>query len=230
MSGHDAEMSRQQQARREEVARNDRALLQAARRVFSRDGAHASVSSIAEAAGVGVGTLYRRYESKTALFERLLVLANEQWADAVSRAHSAADPWTGLSTLVVESIEYGQGTLSALGRLVHVPARLNALMTRADEEFHELIDRAHADGGLAADVTAADVLLLIEQYARSPLVEQITDLDDPELLKSARTTRRRLITIALNGLRRREHEALPAPAPTSTLLTARWTGPDRSST
>ncbi|MFC9251250.1 helix-turn-helix domain-containing protein, partial [Amycolatopsis thailandensis] len=76
-------ISRQQQARQAEVARNDQALLEAARRVFARDGANASVNAIAEVAGVGVGTLYRRYNGKAALYERLLVLSNQQWSAAV---------------------------------------------------------------------------------------------------------------------------------------------------
>nr|WP_157570528.1 TetR family transcriptional regulator [Microtetraspora malaysiensis] len=39
-----------------EVARNDETLLRAARRVFARDGVHASVNAIAEAAGLVLGT------------------------------------------------------------------------------------------------------------------------------------------------------------------------------
>ncbi|MEO3805272.1 helix-turn-helix domain-containing protein [Nonomuraea sp. B1E8] len=50
--------------RSEEVARNDRALLRAAREVLAVDGVHASVASIAARAGVGVGSLYRRYRTK----------------------------------------------------------------------------------------------------------------------------------------------------------------------
>lgn len=229
MSSAPGSMSAQQRARRDEVERNDRLLLAAARRVFAREGAHASVGAIAKAAGVGVGTLYRRYESKTALYERLLVLANEQWADAVSRASDEPDAWRGIRALVVESIEYGQGTLSALGRLVDVPVGLDELMAKADEEFHALIERAHADARLTPGITAEDVLLLIEQYARSPLVDQVADLADPDLLEAARGMRRRLVAIALNGLRQcSQSDPLPEPAPSSALLSARWSGPEDS--
>ena len=64
--------------RQAEARRNDRAVLDAARDVFSAQGADAPVSAVAERAGVGVGTLYRRYGSKTELLQRMCVLAMEQ--------------------------------------------------------------------------------------------------------------------------------------------------------
>ncbi|MGW7411783.1 TetR/AcrR family transcriptional regulator [Streptomyces sp. NPDC054863] len=216
------EMSKQQRARQAEVARNDAALLEAARRVFARDGEHASVGAIAEAAGVGVGTLYRRYKSKTALFERLLVLANEQWLTAQQKASSHPDPWEGLAGLVIESVEYGQGTLAPLGRLAVIPTELAEVSAQADRDFAELVDRARRSGGLHPDVTPTDVVLLIEQLASSPMVEQIRDLGDEKLSAEAEAARRRLITIALNGMAGDRPLPLPAPPPSERLLTARW--------
>ena len=61
-------MSAKRTWRSEEVARNDRALLRAAREVIGEDGVHASVAAIAARAGVGVATLYRRYRTKDELF------------------------------------------------------------------------------------------------------------------------------------------------------------------
>ncbi|MCT2581918.1 hypothetical protein [Actinophytocola gossypii] len=70
-----------------------------------------------------------------------------------------------------------------------------------------------------------DVILLIEQLARSPPVEQLRDLDDPDLLEAAYSARRRLITVALNGLTPTRARALPGPVPVPELLSARWPGP-----
>lgn len=215
-------LSRHQQARQAEVARNDAALLDAARRVFARDGVHASVNAIAEAAGVGVATLYRRYDSKAALYERLLVLANEQWQAAVRTASSHPDPWQGLADLVVASAEYGQGTLAPLSQMVSVSPRLAKLAAQADRDFSALVRRAHESGGLRHDVTATDIVLLIEQLGRSPLMEQVLDLDDETLTAEAHTARRRLIAIALGGIAAHRRPDLPVPAPAPHLLTARW--------
>lgn len=216
------EVSSQRRARQAEVARNDLALLEAARLVFARDGARASVAAIAEAAGVGVGTLYRRYESKTALFERLLVLANEQWAGAVERAVVNPDPWDGLAALIFESVEYGQGTLAPLGRLGLAPPGLNEVVVRADSAFEALIDSAHRSGRLRSEVSAIDIMLLIEQLARSPLVEQIRELGDEALAAEADRARRRLIVIALGGIAAGRRANLPGSPPDERLLTARW--------
>ncbi len=63
--------------RQAEAARNDRPVLDAARDVFARHGADAPVSAIAERAGVGMGSLYRRYGSKADLLRHLCTLAME---------------------------------------------------------------------------------------------------------------------------------------------------------
>src|SRR5215471_7372487 len=83
--------------RQAEARRNDLAVLDAARDVFTVHGADAPISAVAERAGVGMGTLYRRYGSKTELLQRLCVLAMEQALDAAGEALAASDPWAGLS-------------------------------------------------------------------------------------------------------------------------------------
>ncbi|WP_198047098.1 TetR/AcrR family transcriptional regulator [Kutzneria sp. 744] len=54
---------------RADAQRNEDRLLVAAAAAFTRDGANASVKDIAKEAGVGVGTLYRRFPSKELLIE-----------------------------------------------------------------------------------------------------------------------------------------------------------------
>ena len=79
--------------RRAEAARNDERILESARAVFVADPG-APISAVAEHAGVGVGALYRRYESKEELLRRLC-------ADGLARFIAAAeaaladhgDPW-----------------------------------------------------------------------------------------------------------------------------------------
>jgi AcrR family transcriptional regulator len=69
-------MTERRAPRAAEAERNDRALLQAAREVLSTDGAHASVAAIAKRAGVGIGSLYRRYRSKEELVRAAIVHLN----------------------------------------------------------------------------------------------------------------------------------------------------------
>ena len=56
--------------RRREAARNDHAILDAARAVFIADPT-ASIAAVAERAGVGHSALYRRYPSKQNLLRQL---------------------------------------------------------------------------------------------------------------------------------------------------------------
>ncbi len=73
--------------RKAEAARNDTAILDAAREVFLRD-PQASMAVVARTAGVGVGGLYRRYPSKDALLQKL---CGDGLREFVALARSAAD-------------------------------------------------------------------------------------------------------------------------------------------
>ena len=64
-------------------------MLEAAREVFGELGAAASVEEIAARAGVGVGTVYRRFASKDALIDELLRLSMETLLQAAAAALAA---------------------------------------------------------------------------------------------------------------------------------------------
>jgi AcrR family transcriptional regulator len=54
---------------RADALRNRDRLLEAARAVFSAGGPEASLEAVARTAGVGIGTLYRHFPTREALFE-----------------------------------------------------------------------------------------------------------------------------------------------------------------
>jgi hypothetical protein len=84
-----------------------------------------------------------------------------------------------------------------------------------------LVARAHAAGVLRADVTAVDLWLLMEQFGRSPLIEQLTLQGRDDLDAAALHARRRLVAIVLDGLRP-AGAPLPSPDPDPRLLYDRW--------
>ncbi len=213
---------RRRPPRRADADRNDHALLQAAREVLATDGAHASVAAIAAQAGVGIGSLYRRYRTKEELFERLTMLAIGHWSDTAEAALGNPDPWAGLADFIAACVHFGQGTLAPLAGSIEVSAEMRTQSQRGDELFAALVERAHTAGVLRPDVTAVDIVLLIEQLGRSPLVDQMRRQQREELVAPATAARTRLIAIAVDGLRAGHPNQLPGEPPSDRLLTGRW--------
>jgi AcrR family transcriptional regulator len=200
--------------RQAEARRNDLAVLEAARDVFSALGADAPISAVAERAGVGMGTLYRRYGSKAELLQRLCVLAMEQALAAADVARSAAEPWAGLTTYIRACVEMRSGALAALAGHVDVTAEMRSAAERGMAAMAEIVLRAHRDGSLRGDVTALDVSLLIEMFSR-----RAPDLPD---LAEERNARDRLLAIALDGLRAGGATPLPGRPPSRGRYVGRW--------
>jgi len=186
--------------RQAEARRNDMVVLEAARDVFTAQGAGAPISAVAERAGVGMGTLYRRYGSKTELLQRLCVLAMEQALAAADDALGAGDPWDGLAGYIRACVELRSGALAALAGQIETTAPMRSTARRSMARLEEIVARAHRAGRLRPDVTALDISWLIEQFSR-----RAPDQVDPD---EERNVRSRLVAIALDGLRARAGEPL----------------------
>jgi AcrR family transcriptional regulator len=205
--------------RQAEARRNDLVVLEAARDVFTAQGAAAPISVVAERAGVGMGTLYRRYGSKTELLQRLCVLAMEQTLAAADEALRAGEPWSGLAGYVRACVELRSGALASLAGQIETTAEMLSTARRSMARTADIVARAHRDGSLRADVTALDITWLIEQFSRRP-----PDPVDPD---EERNVRARLVAIALDGLRARpgaahRADALPGRPPSRTQYVNRW--------
>ncbi|HTX82860.1 MAG TPA: helix-turn-helix domain-containing protein [Streptosporangiaceae bacterium] len=143
---------------RRDARRNYERIVAAARDVFGESGADAVMEEIAAQAGVGVGTVYRRFASKDALIDELLRLALADLLTDVHHALARADGF-GLHEL-----------LHAFGRSFAEHARYaNLLLQRqpdasAERDIRaaiiELTARAIAAGTVSADITVADVTAL----------------------------------------------------------------------
>lgn len=68
----------------------------AAAEVFNERGPEASLDEVARHAGVGVGTVYRRFPSKEELAGALFMERIDSIAALAEAAGEAADPWSGL--------------------------------------------------------------------------------------------------------------------------------------
>ena len=146
-------------AARRDAVRNYHRIVEAAREVLSESGANASMEEIAARAGVGIGTVYRKFASKDALIDELLRLALEEVMAAAERALARTDGH-GLEEL-----------LRAIGQSFADHARYaNLLLERPTDPaasrrmraaISELTARAVTAGTVNPGTTAADVMALI---------------------------------------------------------------------
>src|SRR5260370_35747763 len=82
---------------RADAQRNHDAVLAAAKAVFTRAGTDAPMEDVARAAGVGKGTLYRRFPTREHLFAAILQDRVDELDASAQRALDAADVWRALS-------------------------------------------------------------------------------------------------------------------------------------
>jgi AcrR family transcriptional regulator len=81
---------------RADAARNRERILQAARAVFAERGLDATLDDVAHQAGLGVGTVYRRFASKEDLVEALFAQAITDMVGLAEEAATRDDSWQGL--------------------------------------------------------------------------------------------------------------------------------------
>src|ERR1700744_3362156 len=90
---------------RKDAERNRQRILKAAAEVFTDQGLAATLDDVARQAGVGVGTVYRRFPDKAALADALFEQRIDILVDLATEAHGADDPWEGLAGFMLTAAE-----------------------------------------------------------------------------------------------------------------------------
>ena len=146
-------------AMRRDAVRNHERILESAREVFDESGADACIEEIAARAGVGVGTVYRRFAGKDALIDELLRLALEELITAAEHALSRTDGH-GLEEILRA---FGQSFADhARYADLLLERRPDASATRRIREATaELTIRAVSAGAVGPGISSSDVTALI---------------------------------------------------------------------
>jgi AcrR family transcriptional regulator len=182
---------------RVDAVRNRERVLEAARKVFSAGGADASLETVAQSAGVGIGTLYRHFPTRQALFEAVYRHEVKQLADLAQRLEKETQPIEALRQWMrsfVKFVATKKGMSAALAFAVTKDSDLfsysSDLLMRA---AGELRDRAVAAGEIRNDISADDLLhaLVGMCYAHD---------DQPGWQKSVL----RLVDVFVDGLRNQQ--------------------------
>ena len=192
--------------RRAQAARNDTVILAAARDVFVAE-PDAPVAAVAQAAGVGISALYRRYPSKEELLRKL---CGDGLREDVAAAEAAlgddGDAFKVFRRFMTRVVEADAHTLTApLTRSLDGSSEaLFRDATKAQDLGERVFKRAQKGGAVRADAVAEDMANVLEQLSaiRGPSPKRTAEL------------RRRYLTLHLDGLRpRKKAQTLPGPPP-----------------
>jgi len=175
---------------RADARENRDRLLDAAAEAFAREGADASLKAIAAEAGVGIGTLYRRFPTRDALY---VAVHRAEIADVAARADELLAQHPPLEALrlwlgeFVEFLRAKQG-MAEVFRSVMAGGENPFLDLRVltSDAALRLLTAAAAEGEIRADVEPFDVLTALHGLTLATA--------DPAQLH-------RLTAIVLDGLR-----------------------------
>lgn len=158
--GHETVKTRRKP--RADSLRNRELLLEAATHVFSTGGPQASLEAVARRAGVGIGTLYRHFPTREALFEAVYRHEVDHLADLAGLLSFEPDPVEALRQWLhanVRLVAAKKGMIQGLQLVAHGSSELKAYsFERLTEAVGLLLGRGVAAGELRADITPEDLL------------------------------------------------------------------------
>jgi AcrR family transcriptional regulator len=147
---------------RADAARNRERVLEAAKTVFSAGDAEASLEAVARTAGVGIGTLYRHFPTREALFEAVYRREVQQLADLAERLEDDKDPVEALRRWMHSNVRFvatKKGMVASLALAAYTNSELYAFsFERLTRAVRGLLDRAIAAGEIRDDISAEDLL------------------------------------------------------------------------
>ena len=176
---------------RADAERNRRHLLETAQEVFAAEGLGIPIDEVARRAGLGVGTLYRHFPTKEALFEAILVdrMSNiAERAENLTDAKDAREAFFSIVELLASESAKKKDFVHALGTGFQASKELLATKKRFRAALDALLDRAQRAKQIRPDVTTSDVMTLLHGLL--------------SIADASADTRKRHLAILLDGLKR----------------------------
>jgi AcrR family transcriptional regulator len=194
-------------ALRADAERNRRRILEAAAAAFSEGGLDVGVAEIARRAGVGTGTLFRRFPTKEDLIFAIIEERTLELIAAGREALDEDDPAAALRQFMFAGVEMhvrDQGFFDAAVTRINKEERLRELRDEVVAIAAELLERGQDAGVVRKDLEPPDVPLLMcaSASAAAPIHGALPDLW------------RRYVGLILDGLKPGCASPLEAPAPT----------------
>jgi len=197
---------------RADAARNRQRIMEAAREVFAQRGLDATLDDVAHHAGVGVGTVYRRFPNKNALVDALFETAITDMVDLAIEAVTFNDSWEGLVWFLERASERQAEDRGLKDVIMHGMCgseRVGEARSRIVPAVTALVERAQRDGKLRGDIVAADI----------PIIELMVNSVASYSAALAPDLWRRYLSIILDGLAVGVSEpSMLAAAPTNEIV------------
>lgn len=191
---------------RADAERNRRRILHAAAEVFTERGFDATLDDVARQAGVGVGTVYRRFPDKASLAAALFEERIDALVQLAERAQENPDAWAGLVLYMEQAAEMMAGDRGLRQLLLYAVAcqdRVSYARDRMRPVVASLVQRAKAAGQVRADLSATDIPLIEFMVAAAA---EYTRPVRPALWH-------RYLTLILDSLRPARGSVTPLPEP-----------------
>jgi AcrR family transcriptional regulator len=154
-----------ERALRADARRNRARVLEAAQAVFAAEGLAVPIDEIARRAGVGVGTVYRHFPTKEALFEAIVVTRLQALVDRARELETAAEPGGALFGFLTRLAEEGRAKKDLTDALrtpsPDVQTATSALARDLQEAVGHLLTRAQRAGAVRDDVDIGDLFALV---------------------------------------------------------------------
>lgn len=199
-------------ALRADAARNRALIVAAAEEVFAERGLEASTAEVAERAGVGEATVYRRFPTKDDLIAAIVASHMEEMLELAEECLREPDPWRGIERFLLEMGERGHADQAisdgAKERCV-ASAELAPLRKRLLDRCAELVRRGQRAGMVREDVVGQDLVFLLNA------VNSLGQLPFPGLRADLW---KRYLGLLLDGLRPDGATKLRPAAPARRLL------------
>jgi AcrR family transcriptional regulator len=187
---------------RRDAERNRERILQAAREVFAERGIDVTLHDIARHAGLGVGTIYRRFANREELIDALFVDNFDRLGELAREALVAEDPWEGFSTFFTESVAAmanDRGLWIVMTTAASKGRNFLVARERVGALVQQLLRRAQDAGVLRADLCPDDL----------PVLNVILGSGADFMADAAPQVWRRYVGIVLDGLRERRDAPTP---------------------
>jgi len=195
---------------RKDAERNRQRILRAAAEVFTERGLEATLDDVARRAGVGVGTVYRRFPDKASLADALFEQRIDLLVDLAERAYGEPDAWDGLVSFLeraAETMAGDRGLRQMLMFVAHGHDRVSYARDRMRPAVGRLLERAQKAGQVREDLAATDIPVF--EFMLSVIAEHAREVR-PEIW-------RRYLALWLDALQPARASYTPLPEPELTV-------------